>query len=109
MTFEDGTHRLSLTSVTKQPTPLIVTEEWKLLPLFIETIDHGQQNKIWESSTGFLQANVPYKFRDLVGLTTNCLLQLYLKLIPRWKIPESLIDSEDFMKIQALMKPENST
>jgi hypothetical protein len=56
-----------------------------------------------------MKANVSYKFRDTVGLTTNCLLQLYLKLIPSCSIPENLVDSEDVKKIPTFMKPENST
>jgi len=56
-----------------------------------------------------MQANMSYQFRDIVVLTTNCLLQLYLKMIARCSIPENLIDSEDVKKIPAFMQPENST
>lgn len=83
MVFEDGTYRLSLTLVTNQPTLHNVTEE---LMFFSHWNGKPQTAKksIWESNTGFMQANLSYKFRDIVGLTTNCLLQLYLKLIPRY-------------------------
>jgi len=77
MVFEDETYRLSLTLVTNQPTLRNITEELTFFSYWNDKPQAAKKKKksIWESSTGFMQAYVSYKFRDIVGLTVGRVAQ----------------------------------